>query len=52
VGLWGLFGSRVAGLLWDRVGHAAVFAWGAAFAALGLVALFLLVPSDHRGRSA
>jgi MFS family permease len=52
VGLSGLIASLVAGLLWDRVGHAAVFAWGAAFAALGLVALFLLVPSDHRGRSA
>jgi MFS family permease len=48
VGLSGLVASLVAGLLWDRVGHAAVFAWGAAFSVLGMLALFVLVPSDHR----
>jgi MFS family permease len=52
VGLSGLAASLAAGLLWDRVGHAAVFAWGAAFSALGLAALFLLVPSDRRTRRA
>lgn len=53
VGLSGLIASLVAGFLWDRVGHAAVFAWGVGFSGLGLVALFLLVPSDHRrGRPA
>lgn len=48
VGLSGLVASLVGGLLWDRIGHAAVFAWGVAFSVLGLIALFLLVPSDHR----
>jgi MFS family permease len=52
VGLSGLVASLVAGLLWDRVGHAAVFAWGVAFSLLGLIALVLLVPADHRGRAA
>jgi MFS family permease len=50
VGLSGLVASLAAGLLWDRIGHAVVFAWGAAFAVLGLIALLLLVPSDHRAR--
>lgn len=48
VGLSGLVASLVAGLLWDRVGHAAVFAWGAGFSMLGLAVLFLLVPADRR----
>jgi MFS family permease len=52
VGLSGLLASLAAGLLWDRVGHAAVFAWGAAFAVFGLIALILLVPADHRARPA
>jgi MFS family permease len=52
VGLSGLLASLVAGLLWDRLGHAAVFAWGAAFAVLGLIALILFVPADHRARRA
>jgi MFS family permease len=49
VGLSGLIASLVAGLLWDRIGHAAVFAWGAVFSVFGLIALFALVP---RGRPA
>jgi MFS family permease len=52
VGLSGLIASLVGGLLWDRVGHAAVFAYGVAFAVVGLIALILLVPADHRGRKA
>lgn len=44
VGLTGLVASGVAGLLWDHVGHAAVFLYGAAFAAAGALALVLLVP--------
>jgi len=47
VGLSGLFSSAVAGLLWDRVDHAAVFLYGAAFAPVGAAALLLLVPSDR-----
>ena len=49
VGLLGLVASVVAGLLWDRVGHAAVFYYGAIFAVAGSVAL-LFIPAkriDH-----
>ena len=42
VGVFQLVGSVVAGILWDRVGHAAVFIYGAAFAAAGGVALYFL----------
>jgi hypothetical protein len=35
----------VAGLLWDRVAHTAVFFYGAIFAVVGIVALIALVPS-------
>lgn len=53
VGLLQLAASVVAGLLWDRVGHAAVFYYGAAFAVLGSIALLLLVSGNHdRRRSA
>lgn len=47
VGLSGLIASLVAGLLWDRVGHPAVFIYGAAFAVVGTGALLLLVPPDR-----
>lgn len=45
-GLFGLVASIVAGQLWDRAGHAAVFFYGAAFATAGIVALIGLVPND------
>lgn len=45
VGLLQLIASVVAGLLWDRVGHAAVFYYGAVFAAIGTVGLLVLVPA-------
>jgi MFS family permease len=45
VGLMQLAASVVAGLLWDRIGHAAVFYYGAAFAIVGGVALLLLIPN-------
>lgn len=45
VGGSGLIASLVAGLLWDKVGHTAVFWWAAAFAAVGAIALLTLVPS-------
>ncbi len=48
VGLFGLVASLVAGLLWDKVGHAAVFLFGAAFAVVGVVALLALVPENVR----
>jgi MFS family permease len=44
VGLLQLVASVVAGVLWDRVGHTAVFYYGAIFAAVGCVALVLLIP--------
>jgi MFS family permease len=47
-GLLGLIASRVAGQLWDRVGHPAVFFYGAVFAAAGVIALLGLVPADRR----
>jgi len=52
VGLLQLVASVVAGLLWDRIGHAAVFYYGAAFAAVGSIGLLLLIPSRHEGRNA
>jgi len=45
VGLLQLVASLVAGVLWDRVGHPAVFYYGAVFAVLGIVALIALVPN-------
>lgn len=45
IGLSGLVASTVAGQLWDRVGHAAVFLLGATGAAAGVVALLALVPA-------
>lgn len=44
VGLLQLAASVVAGLLWDRIGHTAVFYYGAVFAVVGGVALLLLIP--------
>jgi MFS family permease len=46
IGLLGLMASVVAGQLWDRISHPAVFFYGAAFATAGIVALISLVPSD------
>ncbi len=48
VGLLQLVASIVAGLLWDRVGHVAVFCYGAFFATTGIAGLLLLVPSRPR----
>jgi MFS family permease len=48
VGLLGLVANLVAGLLWDRVGHAAVFYYGAAFAVVGSIALRVLIPGINQ----
>lgn len=48
VGLFGLLASLVAGWLWDGVGHAAVFFFGSACAAVGSIALLALVPSEAK----
>ncbi len=47
VGVLQLVASIVAGLLWDRVGHVAVFYYGAAFAVVGIAALWLLLPNTN-----
>src|SRR6059058_2028661 len=50
VGLLELVASVVAGLLWDRVGHAAVFYYGAAFGLAGSIGLIVLIPKrDYPG---
>ncbi len=51
VGVLQLVASLVAGLLWDHVSHAAVFYYGAAFAAVGAVALWLLIPGQDHHRT-
>jgi MFS family permease len=48
VGLLQLAASLVAGLLWDRVGHAAVFYYGVASAVIGILALLILLPNQQR----
>jgi MFS family permease len=45
VGLCGLVASLVAGWLWDELGHASVFLFGAGFAVIGGIALLALVPA-------
>jgi MFS family permease len=44
VGLLQLVASVVAGLLWDRVGHTAVFYYGAIFGLAGSIGLIVLIP--------
>jgi len=44
IGLTGLLASVVGGVLWDKVNPSATFLYGAVFAVLGLVALFVLTP--------
>lgn len=52
VGLLQLVASVVAGLLWDRIGHAAVFYYGAIFAVVGSIGLLLLIPAKQDRRTA
>lgn len=48
VGVLQLIASVIAGLLWDHIGHMAVFYWGAAFSILGSIGLMLLDLRGHR----
>jgi MFS family permease len=48
IGLLGLVASVVAGQLWDHVGHAAVFLYGAVFAVVGSIALLVLLLADAK----
>lgn len=50
IGMLQLISSVIAGLLWDHVGHEAVFYFGAASAVAGNVALVLAFPSRASGR--
>ncbi len=45
VGLSGLIASVVAGQIWDKINHAAVFIFGAVFSFVGIIALLILVPN-------
>ncbi|PSH02834.1 MAG: MFS transporter [Acidobacteria bacterium] len=47
VGLLGLVASVVAGQLWDRIGHSAVFYYGAVFALLGGAGLVIAIPNKQ-----
>lgn len=48
VGLSSLVASIIAGQLWDKINHAAVFMFGAIFAAVGILFLILLVSGGKR----
>ncbi len=48
VGLSGLFASVVAGQLWDKIGHSAVFLYGAVFALGGIIALLFFTPPGSK----
>jgi MFS family permease len=49
VGLLQLVSSLIAGALWDRVSHAAVFYYGAAFGVVGCIALVVVIPGRQAG---
>ncbi len=45
IGVSGLAASLIGGWLWDHVGHAAVFLFGAVFAVVGGIALVAVIPA-------
>jgi len=51
VGLLQLVSSLIAGMLWDRVSHVAVFYYGAAFALVGIIGLLIVIPARHDPQS-
>lgn len=46
VGISNLLASIIAGQLWDKIGHPAVFIFGAVFAILGTFALIIFIPAS------
>ena len=52
IGLTQMAASIIAGVLWDRVGHASVFLYGATFALSGSLALLLFVPQTRNRQDA
>lgn len=48
IGLLGLIASIVAGLLWDHIGHHAVFIYGAVFSVIGSVMLIWFIPGTRK----
>ncbi len=51
VGLSGLVASVVAGLLWDKINHSAVFIYGVIFTVVGILSLLFLVSEKKPARS-
>jgi MFS family permease len=47
IGSLQLVASIAAGVLWDQIGHQAVFYYGAAFAIMGSIALILVIPARN-----
>ncbi len=47
VGLSGLIASIVAGQLWDKVSHTAVFLYGGVFSIVGIISLIVLIPGNR-----
>jgi MFS family permease len=52
VGITGLVASIIAGLLWDKVGHTAVFIYGAIFGIVGIASFMLLIQGSMRSTTA
>ena len=52
MGVCGLAASLLGGWLWDHVGHSAVFAVGAVFAGVGIIASVALIPAAITPRRA
>lgn len=51
VGITGLVASLVAGQLWDKVGHSAVFIYGVCFSLIGIISLVILLPNTSNKTS-
>ena len=47
-GLSNMVASIVAGVLWDKIGHSAVFIYGALFAFIGIIGFLFALPNTPR----